>query len=434
MAFLIDAQLASSPASKLIDGIQLPLTSVTSGTKINRLTSLPVSGTIILKDAVVKNNTSATTVSDYTNLLTIALSSPYTLVWVSSNLAVGSVDQTGYVTWVSNGSVNISATAGLMSFSFPLTLSTTVSTTNTFVNWVSGTLANQCTSAIDTSIASVSTYSGIQLYSSLTFSDTPSANAFIRNSGCWASGLSGITAIAVGYRGLPPGDTGTGTGITAIAPDICMTCQHSYQQPGSIIYFVQKDNTVVHRTVISQAQVGVTDINILRLDSPLPIGIEIMKFPPVNLLNYTPNYTFGIPIFCINGQMNPLVYDFNGIDNFTNNNIIVSNTPTEANRLNLWQILSANNPNYSNHLGGVPPGYGTPGVFYNNFGRFISGDSGHVSALIVNNELMILGTGWTGSGSAPAGWTQLSAINTVMANLSSSYQVTTYNLSAFPTY
>jgi hypothetical protein len=377
------------------------------------------SGTTVItvQDTHLNHSTSATLVSDWASGLSLPLAVTGQ-TYSSDNTAVATVDQNGYASWVSNGTANISLSFSQHTWTVPLTFTTTGSSSNTFNSWVTGSLGANATSQIETAITGITTYSAIQLFSSMTWVDPPSVPSFVRNAGCWAQGLTGITAIAVGYI-TPPSDAGTGTGITAIAPDIAMTCAHSHAGPGMTIYFCQADNTTVARGVLAGGAVPNSDIYLYRLDSALPSGIAKMPFAPANLLSYIPGYTWGVPMFCINGAMNPLVSWWNALQNIgLSSQATVCAIGTDTATVNLWTILHNNNSAYL-----APPAEG-----------FIAGDSGHVGCLVINGALVAIMTGWTSGSLGPSAFSNISAINAEISALGSSSTVTVANLTGFPTY
>lgn len=391
---------------------------------LNWRTTIPGSTTpLVVKDTNLNHSTSATQVSDWQSGLSWPITySPASSTYTSSAPSTATVSNSGYVTFVSNGTTNISLTLDGEAYTVPLTLSTQGGVvSNTFNSWVTGSLGANDYSQIETAIATVGTYSGIQIFSSMSFPTL----TFVRNSGCWAYGLVGITSIAVGYF-IPGYNAGTGVGITAIAPDIVMSCNHSTQPVGGVgvgttVYWVQSDNVTVSRRLVNGGQVGSSDIHLYLLDSPLPSGVQKMKFAPSTLAaSIIPGYAWGVPMFCVNGQMNPMIYWWNRNAGGAQPTI-QSSVGTDSNTLNLWTILAANAAQYS-------------GAHY---GQFIAGDSGHPGALVINGELTCIMTGWTtgyGNGSGPDASLSISAINTEISNLGSASTVTVKDLSGFPTY
>ena len=146
-----------------------------------------------------------------------------------------------------------------------------------------------------------------------------------------------------------------------------------------------------------------------------------MPFTPANLTSaYLPGFTWGVPAFCVNGSMDALpVLWTNTVQNSVETDVQYTPLRDSAGN-NCWQILHNNNSNY-----GAPPNDG-----------FIPGDSGHVMALDVNGALDCLATGLSTPFGAPAAYATITAINSTMAAspISSAYQVTVKDLSAFPTY
>jgi hypothetical protein len=270
----------------------------------------------------------------------------------------------------------------------------------TFVSWVTGSTAENATTAVDSRIAVANKVKPI-----FTVQDH-TAGTYTRNTNCWAADLD-LTCVS------PWNSTGANTRAgTLISPRHILFAAHYQISAGATIRFVQSDNTVVTRTVTAVRQhplyVGASDgyandIAIGVLDSDVPVGISFARILPDDWATKLPNISLSarIPALCFDQEENALVSELSAIT---------------ANRAS----FSAPNTTSSRF------------AFFENI---VVGDSGNPAFLILSGQLVLLCV-WTfgGAGSGTSIVQQKIAINDMMTQLGGGYQLTQISLSSFPSY
>lgn len=256
------------------------------------------------------------------------------------------------------------------------------------------------------------------IYSSVVYSSVdPEVISATRSSSCWANGLLSANAIPVAVTNPYPGISGgwAQNQYVLIAPDIILGIGHfAYDGPW---FFVADDNTIHKRESLGVRYYCGTEsvpegysysdtLTIRRLASPLPSSIRQMKLLGPSMLNH-----FGPA----HAQTSPFISAFN------NPYIFYFNQTNKAAVIKMFSNYGSN----SNDAG--------QSDFW--VARVL-GDSGHAMGLVIGNELVFYSTT---EGAAP--WKQngrgsynFDAIVRGMVALGSSYTITPYDLSAFPTY
>jgi len=358
-----------------------------------------------IEDRVYTSYPTATCVNDYQmNLISIGKQSNpnETITWSSSNPAIATVNLNGYVTHVSDGTCDITASIDGKSLSKTLIFSTANVQNTLFTGYENSSLAKNITETISTQVLDKSASTGKNIFS---LQDHVNG-IYTRNTQCWAHGLD-LTCCSPWNSLDGPRRAGT-----LISPRHVICAQHYPLNVGTSIRFVRLDNTVITKTITATANVPNTDIQIALLDSDIESGVSFAKILPENWFNYLPsiysnsttsyerNYTFGLPSLCLDQEEKALILD------------LVS---FPANKRN----TSFSVPNNSKNA-----------EFYENI---IGGDSGNPAFLIINN-ILVLTSLWHNPGSGPFVSYYKSQINSLMSQLGGNYQLTEIDLSSFLTY
>lgn len=313
----------------------------------------------------------------------------YTLESLDTDVAI--VDQYGRVTRVSDGTARILCHTRLLNRRVDVAVSREGgTTTQQFKEFATGSLAKECTDAVDSRIAGVTPSTAKSIYTT----QNHGSGIYTRNASCWCADLD-LTCIS------PWNSTGANKRAgTLITPRHVLFAWHYQIGAGATIRFVQSDNTVVTRTVSSVQSVSGAgldkDITIGRLDSDVSAGISYAKLLPANYASYLPGLSNGIPCLGLDQEEKALVCEW------------VSTTscryPSTADRQALNESL-------------------------------ISGDSGNPLFAIIGGELVLL-TVWTygGAGSGTELAANITAINDTITSLGGGGSVTTVNLSSYPSY
>ncbi|MBD2628479.1 hypothetical protein [Trichormus variabilis] len=277
--------------------------------------------------------------------------------------------------------------------------------TDIFNDYVSGSLSKHCSDAVDSRVIGKSNTTAWNLYAT----QSHTSSTYLRNTNFWCADLvNKLTCISPWNS-----QSGAALGITLITPRHFIACGHGGNYAtGTTVRFVASDNTVVARTVIAskihpQYSIDSADITICCLSSELPSDIVPCKLLPSNINSYLPNLSalYLIPSLCLDAQEKGLILDLYTLS-------------TQA----LFRFSTKRN-NFTETI--------------------IGGDSGNPQFLIINNQLVLIGVWSTSAGSTAQSTNlsqQLSAINQLildvdaLAGISTGYQVSTVDLSEFPTY
>jgi hypothetical protein len=358
--------------------------------------------TLTVNDKIITRTVGAANYSDHQMDLTYVGVLPSAIVWTSSNLAVATVDSGGFVTHLSTGSTNITATVGSDSRSQLISLVVTGGTTSdVLLNYVSGSLSKAVSDEVDMRIGGKSVGSAIEIFST----QNHSTSTYVRNTQCWIYDLRSQISSESPWNSTG-GNLMAGT---VISPLHIIFAAHYQIGTGSTVRFVDGDGNVFNRTMVSKITPTQTatlypDYTIGALDSPLPNSIVPAKILPANFTNYLPSLASGstIPALCLDQQEHAIVTDLYSLDSMA-------------------QFTYPNSVNYAKRA-----------EFYE---AKISGDSGNPAYLIINGQLVLLCV-WTfgGAGAGTFLTPHKTAINAFMGQLGGSYQISEVDLSGFTSY
>lgn len=366
----------------------------------NRILSLPSSSIITVQDRVMQSSSSASYVTDY-DIRVVPLSEGWfrnvNLTSLSPNIL--SKNHNNFFLYQNDGECLIQGESddGEIVLTKATTNSVYPATVDTFQSWASGSLANHCSSQINSLIVSKTQRNLFTVANGTTF---------IRNSNAWPSSID--LSCASPWNSTD-GNLRAGT---LVSPRHVIFCKHYGFHPtiGATIWFVSQNNTVVTKTLTSLDAVTVGDIVVGTLDSDIPSYIKFAKILPANYYNYLPsiNNIYYIPSLYLNQTDNAGIMMVFGL----------------GEGITGQGVFSSNESNF----------YKPDISIYNNFYiPVVAGDSGNPMFLIINGELVLLGV-FTGafSGSHIAGPNNKSEINQIMGV--TGYQLTEIDLSSFNMY
>ena len=371
-----------------------------------RITSPGSVTTTTVNDKSILRNTSAAYVTDFIIKLRSKLADNDTIIFSSDNPAilsqpVASNIDTQIATYQSDGNCILRGTSnnGEVSLIAVTASSAISSTVDTFLGWVTNSLALHCEQQIDSRLSGE-----MAVYSS---QDSINGNTFVRNSNCWVNDID-LTCIS------PWNSTGRNQMAgTLISPRHVLFCEHLDFRPeiGATIKFVTSDNTIISRTIINRLTHPLympyyPDICIGLLDSDVPTSVSFAKILPVNWRSYLPSLSIysTIPVLRLNQHERASVADWRGSFGFSG--IFSFQYPSSVLRQ----------------------------AYYENI---IIGDSGNPAFIIINGSLVVIGTftsGGAGGGTLIS--EHIAAINTMMTALdpAGGHQLTEINLSGFNSY
>lgn len=377
-----------APPFRVLGVTAYPVTRVIEGGVTDRTTD---------RDAVIDRTTDATVVSDYQLALEYIGTPKSQPAYASSDEQVATVDSQGFVTHVADGPVTITVTISGVESAVPLTMATTGGqTVDVFVEYLEGSLGAAASAEIDTRIDGKDT-SALPVF---TVQDHTSGT-YTRNPACWAADID-MTGVS------PWNSTGAQrwAGI-AVAPDTILFAGHAPIALGATVRFIAA-GTVVDRTIVArQRHPGYTgfpaykkDLYLARLNSPLPASIKPVKVWPAAWADYLPALGTGRTIPCVvfDQEEKALVTDVRHIDD----DYVTLAVPTDPQRLALYETK-------------------------------IYGDSGNPVCAVLGGELVlltVLTSGNAGSGTNISA--EIATLNSMMTAIGSAYQLTEYDLSAYP--
>lgn len=331
----------------------------------------------------------------------------HSIQFSSLDPAIATIDHMGIVTRVSDGTARLRAAVNntyIRQFNISVVRNAGDSVTTTFNGFTSGSLAKHINDQIDSRIVGKNITDNGNVYSTQNH-DTAT---YVRDPNFWAADIDLTCASPWNSSG---GRFKAGTLVTP--RHIVLAKHYGNYVVGQEYRFVKADGTVVTRTVTAYYDdpSSIIDITIGKLDSDVPAGISFAKvMPPATFLTKAPafNRAFGDK-----GQAPALV---------------------------LNQMERGSISDFAPVLGNLDWAYGYPtdddarSVFW---GEPILGDSGNPSFLLVNNQPVLLTT-WTsgGFGNGP-NYCRASiqaAVNAGLTSLGGGYQLTTVDLSGFPSY
>jgi hypothetical protein len=231
--------------------------------------------------------------------------------------------------------------------------------------------------------------------------------AYTRNTDCWAAvHVQALTAISPWNS-----DASFQKAGILVSPRHVVFATHYHPADGSTIRFVQADNTVVTRTLTGVVDLTVTDtyfpdITIAKLDSDVPAGISFAKVLPAGFEAKLPAdiQPERIPCAATDQEEKLIVVD---VSTLPSDNDVTSycamQVPVSALRLNFNEGL-------------------------------VGGDSGNPAFWFIGSDLVLL-TMWTGAQNGGYGTSVAafrSEVNAAMTTLGGGYQLTSVDLSSYP--
>jgi hypothetical protein len=358
---------------------------------------------ISINDRSILRNISTSYVSDFIVKPIIRIPKYENNIIISSENPSVLSQPSGYnieskiLTYQSDGTCVIKATSdnGEIALIKLSSSSSPSATVDTFLGWLNNSLASHCEQQLDSRLSG-----SMEIYST---QDITNGNSFIRNQNCWVNNID-LTCIS------PWNSTGRNTmGGTLISRKHVLFCEHLNFRPeiGATIKFVTSDNVIISRTIANRLTHPsyvpyYPDICIALLDSDVPESISFAKVLPSNWKSYLPSLSTSsaIPVLRLNQYERASVADWRG--------------SLEFGKFSLQYPSSTLRQTYYENI--------------------IIGDSGNPVFIIIDGNLVVLGTFTSGvAGGGTLISDHIDAIN-IMMNTLGGGQLTTINLSSFPTY
>lgn len=231
---------------------------------------------------------------------------------------------------------------------------------------------------------------------------------FIRNPNCWLNGVSNISCFSPAQMSGAAWNQRAGTLITKKHIALGKHFVFAILEGGTPIIFVDENNNVVRRNLIQYAYDSLTDIAIGLLDSEVPSNIKIAKVLPKNYQTYM-GYPKDMLAVSIDQQEKAIVKTWTGLLSYT---------------------TSGGSYKYVNVV--------SPSVNYAKaeFAQYlpfhedtVTGDSGNPIFIIMDNELVLIGT-WHTPWSGPFITDRYDIVNGLIESLSpgENYSLTPVNL------
>lgn len=307
------------------------------------------------------------------------------VLFESLNPAIATVDSNGYVQNQSNGTVGILVKNGAIRKRVDHTSETIGGqTSRVFQNYLTGSLGKLLNDQIDEEVAGGGS---LQVFS-LKNNTTPE---YTRHD-CW---------IEADLTCWPVWNSKVGNKFNGclISPRHMVFAAHCGITNGTTIRFVTNSNTVVTRTVGNRTNIANFDLQIAVLDSDVPESISFSKVLPEDWADY---FTFeSIPVLCGNQHTELVLRDCN--------QFVVSS----ESGLITHEIAEGDRAAFSKNI--------------------ISGDSGSPVFMLIDDQLVVLGTHYTAIG-APLISAHIDQVNAAMTSLGGGYQLTQIDLTDYQNY
>lgn len=362
---------------------------------------------IIVKDASYDSQTSVTTYDE-------AIVTADTTVngYAALTPIVASVESDGHVIWVANGYsyTNVKGPRSTATAEVKVT-KTTGQSVNVFQNYVAGSAAKDACDAIDSRVAN-------QSLSKLMWSQYPFGTDGVRNPNCWLGTGTDLTCIS------PFNSYGANKkGGCLITPRHAIHAKHYQWIVGTTVYFNDMDG-LVYPAVIDEIKANFTttdDLAVARFADPLPAIIKPAKVLGTNFQQYMPHIPSGaqgaipassyLPVagFCTDQEEKAIAVDY-----LYNPYYNIINEPDHKTFVFQDPIVSS------------------PRFIYNE--PRISGDSGSPTFLIINNQLVCLGTllGVTGGSSITEYHSEINAYLALTGHALQDIDLSSFNLYTYP--
>lgn len=306
----------------------------------------------------------------------------------SSNSSIATVGNSGNVTTVGSGNVDIFCRAFQTTKKVTHNARTvTPTTTDTFLNYLDGTLGKHSTNEGNSVIAG-----GGQL--NLFSVKNPQTPTYTRNSSCWASLLD--------WTGVSPHNSAGGfqRGGTLVSPRHLVWANHFNIPNGTTITFVSAENEVFTRTLTSSIQIGTSDIRVGVLNGDIDESVSHYSVLPSNWNDYlvTVSQTY-IPLVTTDQEQKAICRELNNISITVHGGRIFHRFAQISPRQNFSENI-------------------------------VVGDSGQPMFMIIDGEMVFLGCHYN-TGAIVSLHEYITEINAAMTTLGGGYQLTEVDLSGF---
>ena len=315
-----------------------------------RILSSDSTSIITVQDRVLQRNVGSSWVSDFIVSSTSQIPGLFqkiTLTSLNTNILYQQTPNSSLFTYAGDGTCFIQGVSedGEIVTTKVQTSSGSPLTIDIFQNWAAGSLADHCSSQINSLIANKNQLN--------VFTVANGAN-FVRNPNCWASSVDLSCASPWNFnandRRKYPGNVMAGT---LVSPRHVIFCRHSdfYPIVGSTMWFVSQNNIVITKTIQSLTALSgdYADIVVGTLDSEVPSIIKYAKILPSNYSSYLPlsNLFCYIPILYLNQFEQASIMGLVGLDSQINgiqlilhnqSGLYKPNISTYINFYNLWRF------------------------------------------------------------------------------------------------
>lgn len=226
----------------------------------------------------------------------------------SRNPDIATVDSSGYVSRVSNGTTVIITQKGTDKQGIDVSVTRQGGqVVDTFNSWANGSLAKHVSQQVDGLIAGkTADDQTIDIFSNINHS----TKSYTYSNTSWVASLNQqLTATSVWNSVY-----GNEFPATLITSRHAVCPFHVGLPVGTVLRFVTTTGVVIERTVIQVKDlpyvVPTGDNRILLLNSALPNTITPVKILSSNILNYLPNLSYRVPIIARNRQQECVVQDW----------------------------------------------------------------------------------------------------------------------------
>lgn len=311
---------------------------------------------------------------------------------------IATIDQTGKVSRVTGGAVNILAASSRLTKKVSLQMKQSVGTTvDVFARMATGTLHKLINDTMQALVSGLVASEGT--WNTLSVANDNSS-AYARNPSLFCH--------SVDLTGVPVWNSSSGALFNGalISPRHVLNANHVFDSGlvgnGTVLRFLGSDGVVYSRTITASQSAG-NDVRIVLLDSDLPVVVRPAKLLPLSYQSYLPSITNGLLVLIMNQFRQVRIGKWGAVYDFGTKAVQVLDPSLISSDLVPWYMLQ------------------------------VAGDSGSPAFVLIDGEAVLLTT-WTSISLGASLADQLAAINTSMTSLGGGYQVTTKDLSGYATY
>jgi hypothetical protein len=288
----------------------------------NQAVGSPSSYEQTIDDCVFDFSTNVEVDTNYELQFSQLVGSPFIPIYESLNPEIATINQSGNITRVSDGTATIVVKTPWLNKKFNVTVRRIgAQTVQTLESFVSGTFAESANHLTDYLISGKSK----NIYSVANFA----TKTYSRNPNFWGASLD-LTCLPASHSFY---SSGVRKGGVLFSPKHLLHAWHYALAIGTVTHFVTQQGACLERTVVDRYQVPNSDLAIATYDQELPNTIKPAKVLPADWANYVGSpygttsgqfeviWKSRIPVFSQNQYRQGSIYQLSSTTDFTTGQI-----------------------------------------------------------------------------------------------------------------